>query len=213
MAADDVCRPEFIRRCVEVLDENPDVALAYPRTVDIDARGGRIKVRDVGLGLDHPLPYERFRRLIAQGHGASMLYGVHRTDILAQTHLQGSFYGSDRPLLGEIALRGLLVEVPEELFMRRQHEGRSVHQHKRSYGMQEWFGTRNGLLVTMPTWHRFAAYVRSIRRAPLPQRDRLHLYGLMVRWFYGMRAQLWTDLRRTVASAAGARSALGGSRS
>ena len=38
-AADDVCRPNYLARCVEVLDRDPTVVLAYPRTQFVDAAG------------------------------------------------------------------------------------------------------------------------------------------------------------------------------
>jgi hypothetical protein len=35
-AHDDVCRPEFLRRCVEVLDREPEVVLCFTQTLTID---------------------------------------------------------------------------------------------------------------------------------------------------------------------------------
>jgi hypothetical protein len=44
-----------------------------------------------------------------------------RTDAVRQTRLHGSYPSSDHVLLAELALIGAFVEVPEELFFRRQH--------------------------------------------------------------------------------------------
>lgn len=194
-AHDDVCRPDLIQRCVEVLDSDPSVVLAYGQTVDIDSQGSKLRIRDDGLGLDADDPYERFRRLISQGHGATMLYGVHRWSILAQSLPQGSFFGSDRPLLGELALRGRLVEVPEPLFLRRQHEDRSVRGHKLSYGVPEWFKPGSTSELAAPVWRRLLAYVRVVLRVPNGPGNRVRCLTLMARWAVDMRSHLAFEVR------------------
>src|SRR2546427_6914452 len=50
-AADDVCAPQFLARCVAVLDRHPAVVLAYPRTKLIDADGRVTAAYDDGLHL------------------------------------------------------------------------------------------------------------------------------------------------------------------
>ena len=38
-AHDDLCAPEYLERCVEILDRDPDVVLCYPKTSIIDEHG------------------------------------------------------------------------------------------------------------------------------------------------------------------------------
>jgi len=38
-AHDDTCAPEYLRKCVEVLDRDPEVVLCHTTTIDIDAQG------------------------------------------------------------------------------------------------------------------------------------------------------------------------------
>lgn len=195
VAHDDLCKPEFLQLCVEALDADPQVILAYPQTIDIDEQGRYLKLRDTGLGLDAQSPYERFRRLIVQGHGATMLYGLHRASVLMQALPQGSYYGSDRPLLGELALRGRFIEVPAALFLRRQHSERSVRMHDTSHGAPDWFRPETPERATLPAWRRLAFSLRVIHRVPIGTRDRLRCYLLMARWIRGVRSALWLDLK------------------
>ena len=194
-AHDDVCEPDLIRRCVEVLDADPTVVLAYTQTIDIDEQGNEIRLRDIGLGLDSGDPYERFRRLMSRGHGATMLYGVHRWEVLARSLPQGSFYGSDRPFLGELALRGRFFEVPEALFLRRQHEDRSVRGHANSYGVPEWFAPGKVKPFAMPTWRRLLTYLRVIARVPVSLGTKVRSYAFMVRWVVDLRSGLLFEVR------------------
>src|SRR5690606_31013056 len=50
-AADDLSAPEFIERCVSVLDRQPDVVQAYPLTKLIDERGAVIGEYQDGLHI------------------------------------------------------------------------------------------------------------------------------------------------------------------
>ncbi|HMB96546.1 MAG TPA: glycosyltransferase family A protein, partial [Tepidisphaeraceae bacterium] len=38
-AHDDMCAPDYLEKCVECLDHNPDVVIAYPRTLIVDEEG------------------------------------------------------------------------------------------------------------------------------------------------------------------------------
>ena len=58
-AYDDVCAPEFLGRCVEVLDSDPSVALAYPEMPWIDETGSSFGAEMESLRSGRP-PDDRF---------------------------------------------------------------------------------------------------------------------------------------------------------
>lgn len=193
MAHDDVCRPAFVSRCVAVLDADPTVVLAYPSPVDIDDCGRELGPRDRGLQLDQPGSCRRFKATMTQGHAVLAQFGVVRTDVLRATTGLGSYTGSDRPLLAELALRGRLTEIPEELFLHREHRDRSVYAQTDADAMREWWDPSRSGGISLPTWHRFADYLKAIIRAPISQRDRLCCLLFMVRWAVDIRSQLMLD--------------------
>ena len=43
MAHDDICAPEFLRRCMEALDADPGIVLCAPSTIDIDEHGDPVR--------------------------------------------------------------------------------------------------------------------------------------------------------------------------
>ena len=57
-------------------------------------------------------------------------YGLVRREVLEETHLMGSYNGSDQTLLLEIALRGHIVLVEKELFFRREHAAASTFNNR-----------------------------------------------------------------------------------
>ena len=61
---DDMCRPAFLMRCVQALDENPSVVLAYTRALTIDGAGHPIKEWDLRPELASSNVEIRFRRAL-----------------------------------------------------------------------------------------------------------------------------------------------------
>jgi glycosyltransferase involved in cell wall biosynthesis len=84
-SADDVCAPDFVEKCVAVLDADPAVVLAYPRTSIIDSAGTIVGQYQYELDFDDPDAWLRYSRIINvnhHAHGAHELYGVMRLDAL-----------------------------------------------------------------------------------------------------------------------------------
>ncbi|HMR62575.1 MAG TPA: glycosyltransferase [Anaerolineae bacterium] len=180
---DDVLAPDFLLKCVEVLDQNPEVSLCYSQVKVIDECG------QVRYDYD-PLPktnssktHKRFRNLILSPHLAVQQMGLIRAEILRQTALEGSFPSSDEVLLAEIALRGVYYEIPERLYYYRLHEEQSTRgaltvQRSRT----TWFDTSLAEKIVLPKWMYLFACLRAINRSPLPWYNRICCYAYMIRW-------------------------------
>ena len=187
VAHDDKATPKFLERCVEELDAHPRAVVAFPRMVDIDAAGDEVGQAPERPGLTDPDPAVRFGDVISQSNRNDPIFGVIRRTVLEGTTLHGSYSGSDRTLLAELALRGPFVEIDEPLFCIRQHAGRSVHQARSRWDIhvrEAWFDTTRADMVVFPKWRRVGAYMSAIRDAPnLGRRAQLRTLGQMVRWF------------------------------
>src|SRR3989441_5670759 len=120
-AADDLSAPQSLARCVEVLDQEPAVVLAYPKTRVIDEHGRVLSDYDDRLHLQSPRPSERFRQVLARLARNNAAYGLMRADVLKRTGLLGDFLSSDVVFTAELSLYGTFWEVPEYLFYRRFH--------------------------------------------------------------------------------------------
>jgi glycosyltransferase involved in cell wall biosynthesis len=183
-AHDDLCAPEYLERCVEVLDRKPLVVLCYPKTVIIDEHGRNVEDYSDGLDLRAPRPHERF----AQYHNrfrttgkCNAVFGVIRASTLRLTPLVGSYVSSDKILLGELALRGEFYEIPEHLFFRRDHPQTSV----RANPFKErsaWFDPANKGKLQSPRWRWFFGHLSSIRRVRMGFREKILCYMQMGRW-------------------------------
>jgi glycosyltransferase involved in cell wall biosynthesis len=126
-ADDDWCAPQFLSRCIEVLDADPSVVLAYPRTIIVEADGSIVGPYHDRVDASSPDPVERYRNLFANLSLANLLFGVMRTDSLRRTQLQPSYWSGDRALTMELVMLGRFYEIPEPLFYRRYTVTRKKH--------------------------------------------------------------------------------------
>ncbi|MCL4872571.1 glycosyltransferase [bacterium] len=120
-AYDDVCSPLLLERCLELLEDEPRVALCYPKTVLIDENGEEIGKYDDRLHIPYARPHERLRHYLTKVNLANAVFGLMRSSVLRETKLLGKYFGADYVLLMEVLLRGRFHELPEHLFMRRDH--------------------------------------------------------------------------------------------
>ena len=119
-AHDDWCEPEFIGRCVEVLDADPGVVLCHAKAIRVDEAGDTLVVDLDPLDVRSPDPAERFRQVLWSLRAIYPIYGVIRTDALRRTQLFRGHSGSDRILLAELSLLGQLYQIPELLLYERE---------------------------------------------------------------------------------------------
>jgi hypothetical protein len=179
IAADDVLAPTFLERCVEALDSDGKLVLAYPRARCIDEGGNMFLDADEGGHVDWQRdPAGRFRQLV-EGNLWRMLFvfGLMRTDALRRTRLMGSFVGADGNFLAELALEGMFHEVPERLSFLRLHPGSSTwHQNRRSQ-LHTFFDPSSGgsVRVWLSNRRRYIEYFVSIVRARITPREKLSL--------------------------------------
>src|SRR5262245_7900591 len=128
-AHDDVCDPTYLARCVEVLDGDPNVVIAYPGTLIIDESGRPIDEYKFRLATDRPSVSRRFAELVLvnhRKHRAVEIFGLMRVSALLQTPLEGAYARGDSVLLARMALLGRFVELPERLFLSRSHASQSM---------------------------------------------------------------------------------------
>lgn len=194
LAHDDVLRPDFIRRCVDVLETDPTAILAYPTPVDIDSEGRELGLRDAGLEITDPEPEARFRRILGTAHACLPVFGVVRTDVLRRTGQHGNYPSADRVLLSELTLYGRLVEVPEELYLHREHPERFVYTHRSVDDQVRWMDTSRGGGRAYPTWRRLREHLRSIVQAPIVMTSKVSCTVFVAKWAIRSWPQLVGDI-------------------
>ena len=203
---DDPLAPQFLERCVEVLDRDPAIVLCFSRNRAINEHGAE---HDVGAltartfapkpQLGSPHAHIRFYHAVVADHPQGAIFGLIRRHVLAQTTLIGGYRSSDLPLLGELALRGRFHQISEALQDRRFHSQQGRYVYNTRQLREEWFDPSRSHKRTHPHLRLFKEHVNSIRRAAPDSRTRTLCYGYMAMWvikYVCVRAPLKMLLRR-----------------
>ena len=182
-AHDDVIAPDFLLKCVEVLDQDPTVILCHSKVTVIDEFGNDVQDFDITLDkIDSPKPHERFTDLILTDRWCFEVFGLTRSSVLGMTPLIAGYVASDRILRAELGLRGRLHEIPESLFFSRDHPDRSVRALPAHHLRAEWFDPSRAAKAVFPHWRILLEYFNCVRRVPLTTYERTRCYLSLVRW-------------------------------
>jgi glycosyltransferase involved in cell wall biosynthesis len=205
---DDLCAPQSLEKCVEVLDRNPDVVLCYTKTKLIDEQGAVLEQNyDENPLLTHsPQPYIRFRNLIidsfSRPYRGQQLFGVMRVNAAVTTPLLGDYSGADKVFIARMSLLGKFHEVPDYLFFNREHSQRSSSKEMNSpYLRMKWFNpdAKAGKPV-FPRWSVFLGYLNAIKEVPLSLSERTRCYLQIGAWL--LRNKNWDQLAKELLKAA-----------
>jgi glycosyltransferase involved in cell wall biosynthesis len=185
-ACDDLYARDLLKRCVEALDESPQVVLAHSWSAIIDNSGAVIKLVEYPVVTDSPRAPERFRSMLFDGWGDDS-YGVIRTEVLRRTPLHGSYHFADRTFTTELALHGPFYQIPDWLFFRRDAPPRTSPFTVRS--RCAYMDPRRVSPLRHPVARLYGeylwAYIAMIQRAPLSAADRRECYRYLAQWAAG----------------------------
>jgi len=194
-AADDLCAPTLLETCVRMLDQRTDAVLCYPKTRLIDENGSPIKDHEDYLDLQYRSASRRFGFLLLRFVLCNVCYGLMRSCVLKRTSLFGSYFSSDEVFLGELALHGPFVEIPEYLFYRRMHAGMAVRKYANRYEAMIMSEPDGKGKLFFPNWKIFTGHLSSIRRAPISWKERVRCYTKMHIWLDRWGTGLGEDLK------------------
>lgn len=201
-AHDDLITPDYLEKCVGVLDRDPGVVLCCTDDQDIDEEGAHVDARRHShipgsqRGSSESVP-QRFRRLIRDDYDCEQVFGLYRLPVLRKTGLIKSYTDSDRTLLAEIALYGRLFEIPERLFLHRQHTGSSCKANPITSGWHErvsWFDPRLSGKALFSRWRQLREYVVAIIRSPVSFTDKAGSLFWLILFQRGRIRQLFREI-------------------
>ena len=198
-AHDDMHDPSFIASCVEVLDARPDVAVCYCRVVEVDETGTPLRQFPPSTLATQADSVERACDVLLHPSPCFEVFGLMRREQVARTELIGSYTGSDRTLILEMAMQGRFHQIDRALFFHRCHPERSVYRYRCARARNQWFNSAHCGELAFPNWRLLAEYARAIRRGPLGLYAQLCCLLRLPPWM-GRR---WWPLSREIAAAAG----------
>jgi glycosyltransferase involved in cell wall biosynthesis len=193
---DDRMEPDYIRRCVEVLERDKETVLCFTNSHYIDAEGQVTKCVNLPDTGAADTPSERFQQVLYNAR-CDPVYGLMKTEFLRRTRLHAGYADSDRVLLTEMGFRGRFRKIPEYLFSRRMHPLQVTAQTDRWQRTLIFDPRKKGTLVC-PWWRELFGLVGAIQRAPISREERFKAYKYLYWWASVHRIFLYQDLRRGV---------------
>jgi glycosyltransferase involved in cell wall biosynthesis len=181
-AHDDVAAPELLERSVAVMLSHPEVVLCHPRTRIINEKGQVVGDYQTRLRTDSDSIRNRFHDLICVDHACYPIFGMVRTRLLRRVPPMGDYIGSDRCMLAELSMYGPFHELPEFLFLRRDHPGTSTRKFPSLRERMLVFHANSSGGTSHPTLKRALEYWSSIVRVPLRPSDRMACIGVLGKW-------------------------------
>ena len=196
-AADDLLEPDFLRRCVEILESDPGCVVAYSATKEVDENGIFIKNYVTPMKADSNDPIARFREMLLISRNCYEIFGVMRMSALRQIPPQGIYVSADKVLLARVSLLGRFHEIPERLFISRHHSGQSIktlpvrlEQPRRlrltdrhcTLPPPEWWDPAKSLTISFPEFRKLLEYALSLHHAPLSAGQKLRGYPVLLAW-------------------------------
>jgi glycosyltransferase involved in cell wall biosynthesis len=183
---DDVYEPTFLERCIAVLEQDPGAVLCHTSAKVIGDNGEPLQCTpqrncfidsygDLVMGPERehmgasPRAEERFREILWWATWCLPLFGVMRRAVLAQTRLHGNYFGADKVLLAELALRGRFHQLDDELFCKRIHRGCTYYKSTQEKAEHDSEDPRG-----IPQLNMIRDYLRMILAADLAASERLH---------------------------------------
>jgi glycosyltransferase involved in cell wall biosynthesis len=208
-AHDDILHPDYIARCVEVLESDPGAVGAHTWTEIIDleskpmvfdqeqgcyfdsqGQSWHFPADTDGVGMEAPTERDsavaRFQGVI-EGKRYDTVFGLYRRADMAKSCLHLPFWGSDKTFISDMALRNKIRIVPEKLFLRRCHPTQAgVLPFNEKI---RWLVTDGGEKTVSPQMMALRAYNDVISSAPISAFAKLRCRIVVVK--QGLRLDKW----------------------
>ena len=195
-AHDDKIAPTHIEECVAILEERPDVVIAFTRTIVINEVGAEVSQYRATRGTADT-PSRRFRELIFRDHNCDAVYGVMRGDILRRVRPEENFTDSDKVFLCRLAFHGPFVSIDRPLFYKRFHPKNWVGNWR---DRMAWYNPDAKGKVTFPHWLELFSFCSAVVTAPISLLERLRCGATVVHWVIRHAPNLAKDLFVAAAS-------------
>ena len=193
----DHCAPSFLAACLDVLEADASVALAFPSTILFTDQPDDGREYPFDPDARESDPVERFSRLLMRIQLNNAFNGVYRSEQLRRTSLNGEYMGSDLVVVAETALMGTIVRLPQHLFFRRVAPGAASALLDEA-GRRDFFAGAARDIVGTPSMDLHRHLFRAVHRSGLTASDRLRAYSYLGRRLWWAKQDLGAEIASLV---------------
>ena len=179
---DDYFHPDFLKKSVDILDNNKSIHLVHSKTMAVNEKGIPIQDYSSDLDLDSESPSKRLYNSICVSHPIMEIFGLIRSSTLRKTTLMGKYTSADRILLAEIALLGKCHIIQEYLFYNRLHKKQHYNIYPTRQERAVWWDPNLKNVKTFPHWRLLLELYRSIKNSPIKGKEKRQCYFILIIW-------------------------------
>lgn len=190
---DDFWAETMLERAWEIMEQDPGLALCYPRAVMVDAEGQSQRNYDDELNLMGDSASERILQILENLGLCHQLLGLVRTKHLRQTLLYGGYSGADTELLMDLSLYGKGYEIPERLYFRRWHEDSSSWTKDNEHYNRRYHSTASQRIVLTRLRHHLRRF-HAVQHSSLPISEKKKIYGIFLKFMIWDRQELFQEI-------------------
>mgnify|MGYP001097733458 CR=1 FL=1 len=197
LAHDDKLAPEFLEKCVGVLDQNPESVLCFAKFMIVDENSHPIEEFDVHLRTDSPSASQRFYDMLMVWHDCLPIFGLIRSNVLKNTPLIGAYGLGDATLLARLSLMGRFYKIAEPLFISRRHplqSNKKFNIWEDHHAYHRWFTPTSGKRIILPQWEVLFDIFSMVGHSDVGFSERVACYQGVARWSVRYRKLLLKDL-------------------
>ena len=196
-AHDDVLAPDFLQKCVRVLEEDERSVLCSPATVLINEDGSPVSYSveqnamvdrygrkwpvtpEKNPQLMSAAPADRFAALLLKTTMCLEIFGLTRRSALEKTSLQPRYVGGDKVVLAQLCLLGRFHLLESPLFYRRCHPGQFSAARSGSYQAMWFSGKKDHIFAQQMKL--LAGYSQAVLSAELTPEQRYRCLSVICR--------------------------------
>lgn len=187
IAHDDLYHENWIQVCVEALNKDPQIVLAYTKTIIIDDAGKKLQSYSDAFTCNQKNAFQRFKDILIHLGYCHAIFGLMRTSVIKNLAPIGNYQASDAVYLAEITLHGHYCQLDFEYFFRRKHNKSSSESISTAEDWAKWFDPLNPKKLHLTRWDMLRGYWRAVNGAPLSLLEKIQckVYLLQrVRWHW-----------------------------
>lgn len=195
-AHDDTYAKDFLKKCIHILENDSSIILVYSKAKIIDGEGNVTELYSDKLNLlSHKvsLRYRLYHQAFTGHFWCNSVFGVMRLNTLKKTSMIGNYISSDVILLGELSLRGKIVEIPEYLFYQRIHPENSTQANKNIVDRMSWFDPSKADKLVLIKWRHLWEYAKDIFRIKMGFIDRMLCCWELNKWCWRNKKRLFRE--------------------
>lgn len=196
-AADDRIEPGYLSSVIAMMDDDPSIVIGHSNSLLIDPQSVPMLEMEQGwLGGDgyleaiklsppsgdtrfhSPHPHQRIDAVINNNHRNFYIFGIMRRATMMQTRLHGPFYGGDRTLLVEMAMRGTFRKVDAPLFGSRSH-AKNSGRNGLNFEELKQHGAKDLSFASMV----MKGYINGVRQAGVSKADEMKCLAVIAKKF------------------------------